>query len=374
ATVTITNEDAFNPVLSVAAVTKTNEGNATQLMAKVNVTLTPASDKTVTVKWSTSDGSARAGDDYVAETGATLVFAPGETQKYIEVKLVNDLVFEFNDSLLVNVDEVTNASYGNRHAKILILNDDTYTPEVAADGPITPDTYPGMQLVWSDEFNASTVNMENWSYEIGGGGWGNSELETYTSLGDNSFVADGKLNIVATKNYSGYYSARMVTKGKKEFKYGRIDIRAKMPFGQGIWPALWMLGSNISSAGWPRCGEIDIMEYLGHDVTRVYGTAHYDEGGHKSQGGSYVLPNGQGYNSQFHVFTILWQENSIIWYVDYQKYFEVTPANIKFDAFNLAQFFIFNVAVGGVWPGNPDGTTVFPQKMQVDYVRVFMPS
>lgn len=373
AIVTITNDDAFNPTLNIATVTKVTEGSTTQVKAKVSVILSPASDKTVSLKWSTADLTAKAGDDFESVSSANLVFAPGETQKYIEVPLVSDQVFEFNDSLAVIINEVTNATMPTRRVKVVILNDDTYTPEMAADGPITPETYPGMQLAWSDEFNGTTVNLSDWTFELGGGGWGNNELQSYTNLPNNAFISDGKLNIVATKYYSVYNSARMITKGKKEFTYGRIDIRAKMPMGQGIWPALWMLGGNISQVSWPKCGEIDIMEYLGHDVSRVYGTAHYDDGGHQYKGSSYALPSGQGFNDKFHVFSILWQENSIIWYVDYVKFWEVTPANIKFSAFDLSQFFIFNVAIGGNWPGNPDATTVFPQTMQVDYVRVFQP-
>jgi beta-glucanase (GH16 family) len=372
ATVTITNDDAQIPVFNVAANTKVTEGNIT-VVAKVTVALTESFNQEVSIKWSTSDGTARAGTDYVAVSGQSLVFAPGEKLKYIEVQIIGDQILEFTKSFNVKIEEVTNALVGNTDDIVTITDDDTYTPEIAADGPITPDSYPGMQLVWSDEFDGTTIKQDFWTFETGAGGWGNNELENYTSTSANAFVADGKLNIVATKNYNNYYSARMITKGKKEFTYGRIDIRAKLPVGKGIWPALWMLGGNISHVGWPKCGEIDIMEYLGHDVAKVYGTAHYDDGGHQSKGGYYILPNSQGFNDKFHVFTILWQENSIVWYVDYQKYFEATSTTIKFDSFNLPQFFIFNIAIGGNWPGNPDATTVFPQTMKVDYVRVFQP-
>jgi beta-glucanase (GH16 family) len=371
--VTIKNDDPFNPEVRLVALSKTVEGTATPVNAKVTVTITPASDKTVTVKWSTKDGTAKSNIDYVAKSGESLVFAPGETQKNIEVPIINDAIFEFNSSFYINVDEVTNAKYYPKEATVTIVDDDTYTPEHASDGYITPDTYPAMQLVWSDEFDGTALNTDWWTYELGAGGWGNNELQNYTGSSANSFVSDGKLSIVAQKNYGNYTSARLVTKGKKEFKYGRIDIRAKLPYGQGIWPALWMLGANIDQVSWPRCGEIDIMEYLGHEVSRVYGTAHYEEGGHQYKGGSYSLSNGQGFNDEYHVFTIMWQENSIVWYVDYHKYFEATSSSINFDAFNLNQFFIFNIAVGGNWPGYPDATTVFPQTMMVDYVRVFQP-
>jgi len=368
--VTITNDDVLNPVIKLAALTKVTEALG---MAQVGVTLTPASTKTITVKWSTKDGTAVAGDDYTAVSGASLVFLPGQTSQTIQIPIINDSELEFNDSFFIVVDEITNATYTPAESKVTIMNDDSYTPELADDGYITPDNYPGMKNVWSDEFDGTKLNMDWWSYELGAGGWGNNELQTYTSSSNNSSVGDGKLKIIATNNYGNYYSARLVTKGKKEFTYGRIDIRAKLPYGQGIWPALWMLGSNISQLGWPGCGEIDIMENLGQDVKKVYGTVHYNDGGHKYIGGSYTLQGSQGYNDQFHIFTIIWQENSITWYVDYHQYFEATSSNINYDAFRLPQFFIFNVAIGGNWPGNPNATTVFPQTMTVDYVRVFQP-
>jgi beta-glucanase (GH16 family) len=371
--VTISNDDAFNPLLRLVALTKIAEGTATPVTAKVSVSLTPASDKQVTVKWSTLEGSAKSGNDFIAVSGATLVFAPGEAQKNIEVQIVNDAVLEFNDSFFIVVDEVINASYTAKETEVVINNDDSFTPEQASDGYITPDSYEGMDLIWADEFDGNALNLDWWTHELGAGGWGNNELQTYTNLPANSSVYNGKLTITALNNYNNYTSARLVTKGKKEFTYGRIDIRAKMPYGQGIWPALWMLGGNISQVSWPKCGEIDIMEYLGHEVSKTYGTVHYNDAGHVYKGGSYTLPSGQGFDDQFHVFTIIWQENSITWYVDYNQYYEATSSTIKFEAFDLPQFFIFNVAVGGNWPGPPNATTVFPQTMTVDYVRVFQP-
>ena len=371
--VAITNDDAFNPTVNFATVTKVNEGTGTPLIAKVLVVLTPASNKTVNVNWSTKEGTAKSGSDFVAVSGATLAFAPGETQKTMEVQLVSDSILEFNESFSIVIDQVTNAAYTVSEPKVEISNDDSFTPEMVSDGYITPDTYTGMQLLWSDEFDGPTLNMSWWTYELGAGGWGNAELQTYTNSSTNSYINSGKLNIVAVNNYGNYTSARLITKGKKEFTYGRIDIRAKLPYGQGIWPALWMLGGNISQVGWPSCGEIDIMEYLGQNTKKVYGTAHYDNLGHQSSGGNYTLNTADGFNSMFHVFTIVWQESSITWYVDYKKYWEVTSSSIKYDSFKLPQFFIFNIAVGGNWPGPPNATTVFPQTMTVDYIRVFQP-
>ena len=166
----------------------------------------------------------------------------------------------------------------------------------------------------------------------------------------------------------------MKTQGIKSWKYGRIDIRAAIPYGQGIWPALWMLGDNITTAGWPSCGEIDVMELIGGDGARdrtVYGTAHWsDNGTHAQYGNTTVLSSGK-YADEFHVFSIVWTQNSITWLRDDVVYntLDISPANLS--EFKEKFFLIFNVAVGGNWPGNPDATTIYPQTMYVDYVRVF---
>lgn len=241
----------------------------------------------------------------------------------------------------------------------------------------TPMTYAGYDLVWSDEFDGTTLSSD-WTHEIGTGsnGWGNNELQYYKA--ENTKVADGYLTITA-KNESfggkGYTSSRIITQGKKSFKYGRIDIRAILPQGQGLWPALWMLGSNFSTVGWPYCGEIDIMEMIGGQgrENEVFGTLHWDNAG------SYACTCGQGYYklssgifaNEFHVFSLVWDANAIKWYVDDNLYntISITPSNLE--EFQKEFFFIFNIAVGGNLPGSPNTTTVFPQQMIVDYVRVF---
>jgi beta-glucanase (GH16 family) len=263
----------------------------------------------------------------------------------------NDFIEKF-DTVSVNVDSLINQGYS------------------------TPLSYPNMTLVWNDEFDGNSLSSD-WTYDIGNGnwGWGNNELEYYRT--DNATVENGLLTITAKQESFGgqnYTSSRIKTQGLKSFKYGRIDIRAKMPFGQGIWPALWMLGDNISTVSWPACGEIDIMEMVGGTATdkTVHGTAHWaDASGSRAQNGSSnSLSNGR-FNDEFHVFSIVWDTNSIKWYRDNIQYhvLNTTPADLA--EFDERFFFIFNVAVGGNWPGNPDATTVFPQKMIVDYVRVF---
>lgn len=247
------------------------------------------------------------------------------------------------------------------------------------NGYTTPLSYPGYQLVWYDEFDGTMVNSDNWVFETGTGcpnlcGWGNNELQYYRQ--ENARVEGGVLTIEAKKEtYSGrnYTSARMKTQGKRSFKYGRIDIRALLPKGQGIWPALWMLGNDITTVGWPRCGEIDIMEMIGGGAgrdNRVHGTVHWDFNGHVNAGGSYTKASGI-FADEYHVFTLIWDETTMKWFVnDIQFYvIDITPTHMT--EFHQNFFFIFNVAVGGNWPGSPDETTVFPQQMKVDYIRIF---
>ncbi|MEQ9186854.1 MAG: glycoside hydrolase family 16 protein [Cryomorphaceae bacterium] len=245
-------------------------------------------------------------------------------------------------------------------------------------GYTTPLTYEGFTLVWNDEFNGSNLSSD-WNQEIGTGssGWGNNELQYYRA--ENSSVSDGFLTIEAREeSYNGnsYTSSRITTQNKQSFRYGRIDIRAALPYGKGLWPALWMLGTNIPSVGWPSCGEIDIMEMVGGNVSGggnhvTHGTVHWDNNGqHASFGGSKALSEGS-LADKFHVYTIIWDSLSIEWYLDDQKFHTIDISSSGLDAFKEEFFFIFNVAVGGNWPGSPNSSTTFPQFMFVDYVRVF---
>lgn len=245
-------------------------------------------------------------------------------------------------------------------------------------GYLTPLSYPGYALTWNDEFDGTSLSETSWNYELGTGsnGWGNNELQFYRR--QNTTLIDGKLVIEAKReNFDGmaYTSSRLTTQGKHAFQYGRIDIRAKMPFGQGIWPALWMLGEDFPTAGWPFCGEIDIMEMVGGNVSGggddvVHGTVHWDNAGqYASFTDSKRMQNRLA--DSYHVYTIIWDESEIAWYIDDQFYhsIDITPAALS--EFHQPYFFIFNIAVGGNWPGSPNESTSFPQYMLVDYVRVF---
>jgi len=236
----------------------------------------------------------------------------------------------------------------------------------------------GETLVWSDEFNSTNINMSNWTFETGANGWGNNELQNYTN-GDNAHIEDGKLVITAkklddNKVAGSYTSARMISLGKQEFTYGRMEIRAKLPSGTGIWPAIWMLGANINSVGWPACGEIDIMEYVGYQPDVVHATVHTTVGsGSNGDGSSVTLPTAE---EEFHVYGLLWNENELVFYTDSPENVTHTYAPITKTAdnwpFNQSQFFILNVAVGGDWGGAQGiDNTIFPQRMEIDYVRIY---
>ncbi len=248
------------------------------------------------------------------------------------------------------------------------------------------------QLMWSDEFDGKSIDTNKWSFEIGNGplgnGWGNNEMEYYTDDPDNAFVEDGKLIIRALRRYvtdngrvNKYTSARMITKGKFSTPGScRIDVMAKLPQGKGIWPAIWMLGDNFGAIPWPDCGEIDIMELIGHEPWKVYGTVHGPESAGSGIGGSFVLneaTNGNRFSYGFHKFSVEIKPETVEFYVDDVIYFIANKDKVQYDwgddewVYNSPFFLILNLAVGGNWPGNPNDTTVFPQQMEVDYVRVY---
>lgn len=343
------------------------------------VSLNAASSGNVVVNYATVEGTAVAGADYKAKVDGNLIFKAGETQKVVDIELINDEGKESNEQFEVLLLNPIGATISKNRGKGTIQDDDTDNVLVIpATGYSTPLTYPGKTLVWSDEFDASTLNTAYWTHEIGNGqsGWGNNELQFYRA--ENTYMQSGNLIIEARKeSFSGseYTSSRIITKGKKEFKYGRIDMRAALPKGQGIWPALWMLGSNISQVNWPACGEIDIMELVGNLPNRVYGTAHFGASfsEHQERSASKALAGGATYNDEFHVFSLVWEQDLIKWYIDDVQFHQLKPADLGSAPypFNQDFFFIFNVAVGGNWPGSPDASTVFPQRLIVDYVRVF---
>lgn len=225
------------------------------------------------------------------------------------------------------------------------------------------------KLIWADEFNyKGAPDSSKWTYDLGGNGWGNHELEYYTNRPENVMVKDGMLHITALKeNFKGneYTSARILTKGKFSFKYGRVEARAKLPTGVGTWPAIWMLGSNIDSVGWPACGEIDIMEHLGRDLNKIYGTLHYPEHyGSHANGKTIKISNAH----DFHIYGLEWSPKEIKISVD-GKVFQ-TVENSPEIPFNQNFFIILNQAMGGDF-GGPVDPKVTKETMEVDYIRVY---
>lgn len=242
--------------------------------------------------------------------------------------------------------------------------------------------------LFSDEFKGEskqTFDTAKWTAETGGGGWGNEELQFYRDGIRNAHL-DGKGNLVITAEkidpagdltcWYGkclYTSARLITKKKFEFKYGRVEARIKLPQGAGVWPAFWMLGNDIDRIGWPACGEIDIMEFIGREPAKIYGTIHGPGySGAASVGGSITL-TGDKRTSDFHIYAVEWSENEIRWFFDGKEYHKFSRTNIPSGSkwvFDHPFFIILNFAVGGKWPGSPDSKTRFPQSMLIDNVRV----
>ncbi|MDG4827895.1 family 16 glycosylhydrolase [Solwaraspora sp. WMMD1047] len=253
--------------------------------------------------------------------------------------------------------------------------------------PATPAAAQPGAITWSDEFNGAAGTAPDgskWKHDIGGSGWGNNEMQYYTNSTSNA-AHDGNGNLVITarrENPAGYNchygscqytSARLLTADRFTQAYGRFEARIKVPRGQGIWPAFWMLGNDIGSNPWPNSGEIDIMENIGREPGTVYGSLHgpgYSAGSALTTG--YTLPGGQAFADAFHTFTVDWAPDSVTWYVDGIQYARKTPADTRGNrwVFDHPFFMLLNVAVGGYWPGYPDGSTQFPQQMLVDYVRV----
>jgi beta-glucanase (GH16 family) len=320
--------------------------------------------------------SAKDGEDFVGTKG-TLTIPSGTTSAEIKIDIVTDTLKEADEDFKILFLNAKNATLNQTEVTCTIRNDDKYVFS-SNDGYTSADGYAGYKLAWSDEFNGTQIDLSNWKYDVGGSGWGNQESQYYTD-GKNSFLQNGKLVIEAREEAASgkkYTSSRMITKGKREFMFGRVDIRAKLPKGQGIWPALWMLGANIDKVSWPACGEIDIMELLGHDPKTSYGTIHWGaQGSGKSQTaqGVYKLTNGKTFSDEFHVFSLDWEKDKLAILVDDKVIFSTTAAKLGAAnyLYNNPNFFILNVAVGGLWPGYPDATTVFPQRMEVDFIRVF---
>lgn len=279
--------------------------------------------------------------------------------------------------ILLGNGETKELTNGNFTYTYTTLDTNTYVIYVSAynSGQFVSSTlsltvFVGSSLVWSDEFNVDGApDSAKWGYDLGAGGWGNNESQYYTNRPENVIVQDGLLKIKTLKeSFSGsnYTSARILTKDKFYFKYGRVEIKAKLPAGDGTWPALWMLGSNISTAGWPACGEVDIMEHIGNSKNRVHGSLHSPgRSGNTPDTSTVMVPNA---STEFHVYAIDWSATSIKFYVDSQLFYTFT--NLASFPFNQDFFLIINCAMGGNFGGtiNPGFTS---STFEIDYVRVY---
>jgi len=361
-----------DPSISIKPVTLNRENASTTTFA-FTVILNRVSSKDIKVDYKTIDSTANS--NYFTEKSGTLTIPHGQQSAEIDIQVRGDSMRETDKIFYVALSNPVNAVIvGDGKTTGTIICDGTYVP-VNDSGYSAPTSYAGLSLAWSDEFNGPGIDANSWNYDTGGGGWGNNELENYTNSTKNAFITNGGyLVIEARKESDGTYtSARLQTKSKKEFTYGRMDIRAKLPKTKGLWPAIWMLGSNISSNPWPSCGEIDIMELLGNQPNKIYGTMHWGQAGQGSThiGDSYVLSISD-FSDKFHVFSIVWDTSKIEWYIDNIKYFTGNKTDVNGTyPFDKSFFFLLNVAIGGNWPGAPDATTVLPQRMIVDYIRVY---
>ncbi len=230
------------------------------------------------------------------------------------------------------------------------------------------------KLVWEENFDGEVLNEKNWNFELGDGcpymcGWGNNELQDYTEK--NHRLKDGFLFITAQKEGSGYTSTRITTKGKKEFKYGRIEARLKLPLGTGLWPAFWMLGSNIDEVGWPRCGEIDIMEYVGREPGKLFTTLHTQD----SHGNSKNTRKAdmEGIDEGFHTYSVDWTESTISFFVDGEHFYTFEPENDSEEVWPFDQpfYILANLAIGGNFGGKEVDDSIFPVEYVIDYIRVY---
>ncbi len=365
--------DAPTPVLSITNVQQPRDNSGATTFHFV-VSISNAYGKDIKVDYTTVDGTAN--DSYFTEKSGTVTIPANQTKAGIDIEVRGDSLREAAKIFYVRLRHPVNAKIsGFAKGTGTIDCDGTYFP-VNDSGYVAPVSYGGLTLKWSDEFKEPAIDESTRHYDLGAGRWGNNELETYTNSTKNSFITDGGYLVLEARQEpfgsAHYTSARMLTMGNQQFRYGRIDVRAILPKGKGIWPAIWMLGSTVSATPWPACGEIDMMELLGNQPDKVYGTAHWANGGQSaSSGGNYILASGD-FSKKFHVFSIAWDSRKIAWYVDNQLYHTVKKTDVVGTyPFDQPFFFILNVAVGDAWPGNPDGTTIFPQRMIVDYVRVY---
>lgn len=366
------NAGANLPMLQIPSISQPRQAGPSVFRFYLSLNKKPTA--AVQVDFATVSGTAVAGKDFTTRTG-TLVFKAGAQTDSIDVQVSGDSLRQADQQFSLQLSHPVGAALTTTAAMATIINSNGAYFATDTAGYQSAASYPGYHLVWSDEFNGNTVNTDNWHFETGNNGWGNHELENYTARTQNVFESAGNLIIEARKENldgSAYTSARINTQGKRTMQYGRIDMRAKLPVSSGMWPALWMLGNNIAATPWPACGEIDIMELIGKNPMQVVGSYHWQQANGQEGTINNVWNAPADFSRAFHVFSLIWEENKMQILVDDQSYVTITDQSTQgVYPFNAPFFLIFNVAVGGDWPGAPDNSTVFPQRMFVDYVRYF---
>ncbi|MEL6650050.1 MAG: family 16 glycosylhydrolase, partial [Bacteroidota bacterium] len=347
------------------------EGNTARIV-NLSLTLSASAEETISIYVSSTDGSAEKGRDYIEFSRKLIEIAPGQTSAEVGITILGDESFEEDENFRVEIVEAIGATIKLASAEVTLQNDDA-DALLLLQGPDSPLSYPGMTLHWQDEFDGNSLDANTWTQEVREEGWFNEELQYYTDEDRNLTVRDGFLIIEARdENHSSqtgrnfnYTSARISSEDKFTFQYGRVDIRAAMPEGQGIWPALWTLGNNISSVSWPACGEIDILEMIGgpevpgqRGETVVHNAIHWQNAGsHASDGGHYDLPSGS-LHGEFHVYSLIWTDQSVTFLIDDVERDVIDITGSEKTEFHDSHFFIMNIAVGGTWPGSPDATTI----------------
>jgi beta-glucanase (GH16 family) len=279
--------------------------------------------------------------------------------------------FDFGDGSIHAVSESGTTTYkyfGSGTYNVVVIASNSSGTTISKSISVT--VVVELSLLWCDEFNIDGIpDPSKWGYDLGAGGWGNSEMENYTNRKENAMVSNGTLKIIAQKeNYSGssYTSARLLTKDKYSFTFGKVEVKAKLPTGLGTWPAVWMLGNNISSIGWPACGEIDIVEHRGSELNKIFGTLHYTgRSGGNADGNTKVISNA---TTEFHIYTLEWTPNSINISVDNQVYHSVFNSSAL--PFNRDFFLIMNLAMGGTFAGAIDPAFT-SATLEIDYIRVY---
>ncbi len=348
-------------------------------IAEIVLEISSVSDKDISFKAKTLGGTASQNDDYVP-LDTILFFRAGTKKITLPVVIKGDDNAEQDETILISLSDPFNATFASNTGKITIKNDDIHGYKQPATGYTSPESYPGMNLVWRDEFNGTSVDEKSWTFNNGDGcaenncGWGNKELQYYQT--ENTKIVNGNLVIEARKEKKDKYdytSSKLITRQKVSFKYGRIDVRAVMPFGKGMWPAVWMLGNNLFDVGWPAAGEIDIMEMVGggNNDNICLGTVHWAGDGNQYASFSNKITSPKKLSDEYHVYSIEWDEKKIRWLFDDRKFHEIDITPSALSEFRKEFYLILNVAVGGNLPGPPDDTTLYPQWMSVDYVRYF---